>query len=426
MSVVFLLTLIYVGLVYIRPQEYISTLEGVPILPSWLIVTFILWLVLQKKNFEASQHWLLPLLLFTMVLSVAATGWLSGAFAVFNNFYPIVILFYLVSTSTDTVSKHQVFMKTLAVLTTILALHGVDQIQTGVGWSGAIVLADRITYLGVFNDPNDLALAFVIALPMLVYGLTEAKLLISKAFWVFCIAAILYGIILTNSRGGMLSAIALFVVYFYRRFGVGRALILTTIGLVAVSLVPTRLSELDAGEASAAGRVDAWFAGIQMLQSHPIFGVGQGGFTDFHIRTAHNSIVLAFAELGLVGYFFWLAFIGLSVHMVYKISIATTAQFGELRGAEVEELSQYKKISQAYLYAMFGFSISAFFLSRSYNILLFILCSLCVALYQSARQKWPRFSPIPFANIVVPTVAFEIGSIFFMYILVKKLLRLGQ
>lgn len=426
MFVAFILVLIYVGLVYLRPQEYVVALQGVPILPVLLVGGTLVWLFQPNKNFEASQHWLLPLLIFTMALSVVANGWFGGSMVIFTEFFPIVVLFYLISTSTDTVIKHRLFIRTLALITTILAAHGIDQIQTGVGWSGAKVIEGRITYLGVFNDPNDLALAFVIAMPMLGYGLSEAKLLISKIFWSMCIAIILYGIYLTNSRGGMLGAITLLVLYFYSRYGAVRSSVLAGIGLAAMSLLPSRLSELDAEEESAAGRVDAWYQGIQMLLHNPILGVGKGNFTEHNYLTAHNSLVLAFAELGLVGYFVWLAFVGLSTYMVYRISVTSVDHVGESRDAQKADWVEYKKISRTYLYAMLGFFVAAFFLSRSYNILLFILCALCVALYQSVRQRWPRFVPIAFGDIAGRMLAFEIGSIVFMYILAKVLLLLGK
>jgi hypothetical protein len=40
----------------------------------------------------------------------------------------------------------------------------------GVGWTGMGMIQDgRIQYVGIFNDPNDLALLFVMVLPMALY-----------------------------------------------------------------------------------------------------------------------------------------------------------------------------------------------------------------------------------------------------------------
>ena len=58
---------------------------------------------------------------------------------------------------------------------------------------------------------------------------------------------------------------------------------------------------------SNAGRLDAWSAGLGMFRQQPFFGVGYNMFTDHNEITAHNSFVLCFAELGLFGYFIWLA-----------------------------------------------------------------------------------------------------------------------
>ena len=224
----------------------------------------------------------------------------------------------------------------------------------------------------------------------------------------------------------MLGAITIFLLYFHAKYGILRSLILGSIGLATLSALPSRLNEIDAGEESAAGRVDAWFEGIQMLIHKPIFGVGKGLFTDHNYLTAHNSFVLAFAELGLAGYFFWLSFVGLSVLMVYKISTTTADQLGGSHWVDVAEWNQCKDICRAYSYAMAGFFVCAFFLSRSYNILLFMLCALCVALYQVVRRQWPQFTPIAFRRFVGNILAFEFGSIAFIFVLVKVLLLLDK
>ncbi len=54
------------------------------------------------------------------------------------------------------------------------------------------------------------------------------------------------------------------------------------------------------------------------MKSRPIFGVGYDMFMDALPQTAHNSYVLAAAELGIVGLFCWIgllycSFKGLSV-----------------------------------------------------------------------------------------------------------------
>ena len=419
----FLYTLIYVALVYIRPQEFVPGLQDVPILPVALGLSFITWLLRTGKSFDAPQHLFLPFFLLAMMVSVAAGGWYGGALEVLTDFYPTVVLFYLISTSTDTLDRHRIFVGTLGLLTTVLAIHGIDQSQSGVGWSGAkLVEGTRITYLGIFNDPNDLALAFVIAVPMLSYAFSEVKQIFFKVFWLACLATMAYGMYLTNSRGGMLGLMFITGLYIYRTYGMLKALLVAPVGLLPLLLAPSRLEELDASEESATMRIDAWYEGVQMLTENPLFGVGKGNFMEHHELTAHNSFVLIFAELGLFGYFFWLAFAGLSLYMAYRIQHIQAPVHQASEQDDGAGWDAYRKIANTYLYSMVGFFAAAFFLSRSYNVLLFILCALCVALYQCVRRAWADFSAIPLKQIVVKTLMFEFGSIVFMYAVVKTLL----
>ncbi|MEQ1519034.1 MAG: O-antigen ligase family protein, partial [Usitatibacteraceae bacterium] len=372
--------------------------------------------------FEASQHKLLPLLLMAMCAPLVFRGWAGGVLALLADYGPTVILFFLLSTSIDTVAQHERAIRALAILTVVLAIHGIEQSWTGVGWSGATLSqGTRITYVGIFSDPNDLALAFVIALPMLTYASTEAKSGVGRAFWVACTAITTYGIFLTNSRGGMLGAIALFLVYVQGRFGMLKTSLIAILGLLGLAMLPTRLNELDAKEESAADRIESWGHGIQMLRENPMLGVGKGNYTEYHHLTAHNSFVLVFAELGLVGYFLWLSFVALSLYMVYRITRTSSEPEKRATLGDGASWAQYQKISKTYLHAMIGFLICAFFLSRSYVILLVILCAMCVALYQSVRHRWPTFAPITFGTVAIAVLFVQFGSIFIIYAVVRFL-----
>ena len=416
------LILSYIVLVYARLQEYIPFVRGEPVMQVFLIVSFIVWVALPNKRFEAPQYKLLPLFLLTMSASIFVNGWAGGALVPITEYGPSVILFFLLSTSVETVAQHARAIRVLAGLSTFLAVHGIEQYWTGIGWSGAeLSQGTRITYLGIFNDPNDLALAFVLALPMLVYALSETKFIAIKAFWLASTLAVAYGIFLTNSRGGMLGLIALFLIYVWRRLGIVKATLAAELGIAGLTMLPTRLNELDAKEESAAERIESWYQGMQMLLQHPIFGVGKGNYSDHHYLTAHNSFVLVFAELGMVGYFLWLSFLGLSLYMVYRIARVPTEPTPPAPKDDKNGWVRYQKISRTYLLSMIGFIICAFFLSRSYVILLIILCALCVAVYQSVRRKWPTFAPITIRGALGGILAFQFGSILLIYLMVRIL-----
>jgi len=439
-KVAFTAILLYVGLVYLRPHEIIPALRELPILPVILGAAFLAWLPSRKPPFDAPQLWLFPALIAWMGLTVLLNGWAGGAVYTLVVQFPLLLLFFVISTSTVTIGRHEAFIAMIALATAVLALHGVDQVATGIGWSGASVSqGSRITYIGSFNDPNDLALAFVIALPMQAYMLGRSRFA-GRVFWLACIALTAYGIFLTNSRGGILAALALLLLAFLSRFGVVMAAVAGSAAVGALAMLPTRMESLSAGESSAAGRVESWYVGLQMFFSRPIIGIGKGNYGEFHELTAHNSLVLVFAELGIVGYFIWLSFVGISIYMVWRIVRQKTAPASisapsapaaplparlsasaPTPATNEADWRRFQKIARTYLAAMGGFAICAFFLSRSYNILLVILCALCVATYVGVRLRWPRFERVTFSALAMPMLGVALGSIAFMYLLVKVL-----
>lgn len=423
MLLAFLLTLLYVGLVYLRPQEYVDALKEVPILPTLLTAAALVWLPARNKDLSAPQHWFVPLFTLSIFLSLALRGWFGGAFKELGTFLPIVALWYLVSTTTVTVARHRLFMMMIGAATTVLAVHGLDQASNGTrqGWSGAwLSQGTRITYLGIFYDPNDLALAFVMAIPMILYLVKRAGFL-GKLAWLGALLTIYYGIYLTNSRGGMLAAMAQLFVVMVRRFGIAAGAIGAAAGAGAMLALPSRLEQLDAGEASAQGRVHAWYAGLQMLFGSPLIGVGKNNFTDIHLLTAHNSWVLAFAELGLLGYFFWMSTLALSFYMVYRIASAPPPE----AAPEGPEARETREIALAYCYSMLGFFVGAFFLSRTYNILLFLLCGLCVALYATRRALPGGWEEVAFRPLAGKLAMVTVGSVVALWAVVRTLLALG-
>ena len=147
-----------------------------------------------------------------------------------------------------------------------------------------------------------------------------------------------------------------------------------------------------------------------MLKARPLLGVGQGQFLEYHTLTAHNSFVLCFAETGLIGYFFWL---GLLVITYTQLQSLTQLSDKEPFDRELKGWARRLQLS------MVGFLTAAFFLSRTFVPMLYLVLGLSVALIVIARN----------ANSVVETrsayrlgailLASEVGSILLIYALIK-------
>lgn len=424
----FFYLLLYIALIFLRPHEYVAALADLPILPAVLALAFGLWMVRGSKRFDAPQHTLFPLFIVGMALSLVANGWVGGSIEILSQFLPVLVLFYLTAMTVDTLTRQRQMFLVIAVVTTVIALHGVEQAATGTGWSGARAVQDgRITYLGFLNDPNDLAIAFLIALPMTLYLARSTPRFLLRLCGYSAALLLLYGIYLTNSRGGFLALAVILGLHLSRRLGITRSLLLAPLVLVPLlALAPSRLGTVSATEESAAERVESWYEGMQMFIANPVFGVGKGNFTEYHHLTAHNSFILVYSETGLVGYFFWLSLVALSLLMLIRIQkSALPASPPTESESDASEWQEHQRIARVLLYSLVGFLVSSLFLSRSYVVLLYFLIALIVAAYQTVRTRWPDFSPVRLGPVLGRMVALELGSIVFFFLLTRVLLRLS-
>jgi putative inorganic carbon (HCO3(-)) transporter len=193
-------------------------------------------------------------------------------------------------------------------------------------------------------------------------------------------AYLLWGVWATHSRGGLIGISV--VVFFVLEKRIGKISSLVAAGtllgflFLANGAGPRPVSLHDP---SVAGRVDAWKAGIQMLTTSPVFGVGfklfQSKYPDL---TAHNSFVLCFAELGMLGYLFWLGLIVFSVTDLNRI----------LRNENTPGwTSDAVRGAGAIRTALFSFLITAWFLSRTYTMTFYLLLGMAVAMRQLFLQR---------------------------------------
>src|SRR5690606_28882996 len=257
----YLLILLYVMLVLLRPQDYpewIARLSG-PLLPGVLVLAAGFWLLPGGKSFAEPQYALLLMFLGAMMFSRAANGWFGGALLQWSAFAPVLLAFVLTANAVDSRARARVLMAVFVLCAAVLALHGVGQVRDGIGWTGVgLSQGTRIQYVGIFSDPNDLGMLFVMCVPMAMH-LAGGGGQLRRLGWTAVAGLLLYGICLINSRGTMLALIVMVGVYVWFRWGLFRAMVMGAIAFAALRLVPSRMQDLSVGESSAFGRVEAWY-----------------------------------------------------------------------------------------------------------------------------------------------------------------------
>ncbi|MGY0196288.1 O-antigen ligase family protein [Leptothrix sp. BB-4] len=449
----FLYLLAYLAVLYVRPHEYLPSFQGVPVLPVLLVGAAVFWLLRQSKDLGAPQFRLLPLQMLLMSLSLLLVGWGGGAVTVLTEFSPVVILFFMLATSLDREAKFKAVFGLLVLASVLMSLHGADQMaNAGIGWTGAKTIDERITYLGFLNDPNDLAMSMLMSLPMAMYLGGGGTGFLLRWFWRAMAGVIVYGVFLTNSRGALLALGGILFAYFVWRYGLKRGLmLLPVLGLGLIAAAPGRLANMSADEESAAGRIDAWYEGFQMLRSNPLFGIGKGLFTEHNLLTAHNSFMLALAELGVVGYFVWFSGVLLTLIMLLRVvrhwpvdlpkaeppvdrtmdvapasAMLPVDEAAEAATAAVHARRQVwqetQRLARALLYSYVAVLVCCFFLSRTYVVVVYVEMALIVAVYQLARHREPDLSPVRFGDLWQRLLAATLASILLLYTATRLLM----
>jgi hypothetical protein len=237
----------------------------------------------------------------------------------------------------------------------------------------------RIRYRGILEDPNELAVALGIALPLVMALFSQRRSLARLLLLIASFAITLPVTIWTESRTGQLVFVTVVVVYLVDRVNWKRLLVAAALAAPALLLGGRSGGEADE---SAMERLEAWSAGMGMFRSSPLWGVGKSQFAEHHIRTAHNTFVLAAAELGFVGLVLWASLF----YAGFKIVVLAIRRYRGRPEATVAYVW-----ARALLASLCGIVVGATFLSLAYHPVVWAFMALPGAYYLAVRNHDPGF-----------------------------------
>src|SRR5262249_46030728 len=118
---------------------------------------------------------------------------------------------------------------------------------------------------------------------------------------------------------------------------------------------------------------------------------------------------LCFTELGMFGYFFWMALL-----------ITTITSLSALTRSEIKTPADQQFIGAAYSLraALFAFLVTGWFLSPTYTETLYILLGLAACLLQ-CRISTGAAQPLPVRPWARRTFAWELATMVMVYVAVK-------
>jgi hypothetical protein len=254
--------------------------------------------------------------------------------------------------------------------------------------------------LGEINDPNDFGQLIVCVIPLVFIFWRPKKAPRNFVVVLLPVCALLFGVFLTHSRGALLALVAMIIVASRRRIGTLPALLIAGgvfAAAMALHFTGGRGISVDAGQ----DRTVLWGESLQILKSHPFFGVGfngMGDFTDSHL-TAHNSIAVCAAETGLLGLFFWSMFLFPMVRDA--LAVASPAKVSEGGPIEPEkglfpraaisieaiDKAEINRLGRLLVLSLTGFLVAAWFLSRAFVMTFFLLGGIVEVVYQMALRR---------------------------------------
>jgi len=193
----------------------------------------------------------------------------------------------------------------------------------------------RYSIMGV--NENDLGLMLAMSMPLMLYLVIRVKSNAMKVFlWiqlVACIAAIL----LTGSRGALLSAtIASAMLPLSFRFlpspqKVAAALACAGAAACAIFFIPAEtwgrllLFSTELTQGTLTHRTLIWSAGLAAFREHPFLGIGSGAYAATVLRVvnvpyvAHNTFISVLVELGVFGALLILALIASLYYIAFRM-----------------------------------------------------------------------------------------------------------
>jgi hypothetical protein len=388
--------------------------------------------------------------------------WVSGAVKAFPAFFPCAFAYILVCLHCNSKKKLQVLVGMLLFVCLFVIAHGFIDLRYGVRSSGSLpsvatqgaeqnqeawnidhpyLLASysssgelfcRLRGLGLINDPNDFGQLIVCVIPLVCIFWRSKRVAGNALFVILPVCALLYGAYQTHSRGTLLALVAMMIVAARRRIGTLPALVLAS-GLFMAAMALNFTGGRDISADAGADRTELWNSGLQLLKSHPLFGVGLGNMADSTDtrHTAHNSVVVCAAELGFVGLYFWCLFLFSSVKDA--LTVASQAEVSETepivpdegpfpemtRRIEIIDKAEINRLGRLLVLSFTGFLVAGWFLSRAYIMTYFLLGGMVEVVFEMASQRGMIAPRLRLPRVLIYAGGLAISLVLLVYVMLR-------
>jgi putative inorganic carbon (hco3(-)) transporter len=367
-----------------RPEDWVpgaSHLHLARVTGVLVLVAFVLSLVSRRGVLYIPRDLVYVVLLFgQLCLAMVFSIWRGGSFNVVSGFSKVVLISFVVAFTVRTLTRLRKLLFVQAASMAVLTFVCIWRFRAYGSRSGRLsgVLG------GIYDNPNDIAFAMALVFPLCFFFFLRARSWLSKIFWALVMLELLYGVLLTYSRGGLLALLVASVVCVWqfgvknRRYYLVFLASFAALGTLLVA-VPAHYGErIDTifnpdtdPTGSAQAREYLLRHSIEVTIENPVFGIGPGNFSivsSFWEET-HNTYTQLSAEAGLPALILFL--------MLLKRSFFNIRRAKQLMLGQPESLL----LANALLASFGAFLVGCFFASVAYHYFPYFLMSYTTALY---------------------------------------------
>jgi O-antigen ligase len=398
---------------------------------------------------KTSQSLALVGLAIAVLMSVlVGEHWAGGGVGAFLLFIPNAFAYFLICLHCNSKKRLKIIVAMLLLVCFFVIAHGAFDLSRSPDDPSAIRQQDlspylvtqgnsigqfyRVRGLGEINDPNDFAQLIVSVIPLVFIFWQAGKGFRNTLVVILPLCILLFGTFLTHSRGSMLAILAMAIVSLRRRIGTVPSILLA-IGLYVGATALNFTGGRDVSVSAGSDRTALWGTGLELLKSHPLFGVGFENFADYAGLTAHNSLVVCAAELGLFGLFFWGMFLlptlrdALTIASPEKVGepqpvVAATAPFPSpqvMREIEPVDKAEINNLGRLMVLSLTGFLVAGLFLSRAFVMTLFLLGGMTEVIFEMAARQNMVAPRMRLGKVLRFTSILSVALILLMYLLLR-------
>ncbi len=357
-------------------------------------------------------------------LSVPFSLWKGGSQEVFQGWATFSFVAFLAVAGL--INNYQQWFKLFKTLTYALLAFTIIANIFGTSETGRLFLEQ-----GKFGNPNEMAQALLLGLPLWGAMMIMSKSLPGKVFAAGVMVLILMTTVRTGSRGAMIGFVAMLLLVFLRAPIMGKMkLILAVVlfvGAVATTMpgrliarYKTTVNEDDPGEgemdeAMTSSAVSSTQSRKQLLKhslifttQHPLFGVGPGMFVvadDSYMKTlgarkgnwlgTHNSYTQVSSELGIPALLFFVTAVGMALAGSYRVYKRTR---GDPR------LEDMGNVALGLHYCLIIYTVTILFEHIAYTIMLPVFGGMVAALVRTAEMEIQRIQSVPLPVSMSPAM----------------------